>query len=166
MTTQDLIDWFANHQNHVLAYFGIVLLLAIVVSAMVNKDTISNLKYVLSALVFAVTVPGILAILLTLYNVLFLGTNLLNVNLVSYLLPVVAMVCTLLVLNRKVKMAQLPGFSKLTSLVVMISIAFIIIFILQRTYFGVLIFGGFAQVLMVFAALMVVLTLAWKKFSK
>lgn len=166
MTTQDLIDWFGYNHFYVLGYFAVILVIAIISTLVVNQNNIKNVKYVMSTLVYGVTIPGVLAVLLTLYNLLILGSSLLNVNIVAYFLPIAAMIITLLVLNRKVKMSQLPGFSKLSSLIIMISIAFMIIFVLQRTYFGVLIFGGFTQVLLVFGVLLVILKVAWSKFSK
>jgi len=61
---------------------------------------------------------------------------------------------------------QLPGFNRLSGLFIMIAIAFGIIFVLQRTYFGVLILGGFTQVLIVFAVLMIILRVAWSRLTK
>ncbi len=166
MTIQDLINWFNTYQYYVLGYFVAILILALFTTVTVNRNNISTIKYVMSALVYGVAVPGILAIFLVLYNILFLNTSILNISIVSYFLPIIAMVITLLILNRKVKMSQLPGFSKLSSLFIMISIAFAIIFVLQRTYFGVLILGGFTQVLLVFVVLMVILRIAWAKFTR
>lgn len=166
MTTQDLINWFGINHFYVLGYFAVILVIAIISVLIVNQNNIKNVKYVMSALVYGVTIPGVLAVLLTLYNLLIIGASLLNVNIVAYFLPIAAMIITLLILNRKVKMTQLPGFSRLSSLIIMISIAFLVIFVLQRTYFGVLIFGGFTQVILVFAVLLVILKVSWAKFTK
>lgn len=166
MTLQDLIDWLATNSYYVLYYFAAILVLALIISAMVNRKSIDQLKYAMSTLVYAVTVPGVLALLLVLYHFLISRSSLLEVSILSYFLPIVAMVLTLWILNRKVKMAKLPGFTRLSSLIVMIFIAFFILFVLQRTYFGVLILGGFTQVLVVFAVILLVLKVAWTRFAR
>ena len=166
MTIQDLINWFSSYQYLVLGYFIAILILAFVMNAIVSPKNIDTIKYIMSTLVYGVAVPGMLAIFLVLYNILFLNTSILQISIVAYFLPIAAMILTLIILNRKVKMNQLPGFSKLSSLFIIISIAFGIIFVLQRTYFGVLILGGFTQVLVVFAVLMIILRLAWTRLTK
>ena len=166
MTIQDLINWFSSYQYLVLGYFVAILVLALLMNVIVKPNNISNIKYVMSALVYGVAVPGMLAIFLVLYNILFLNTSILQISIVAYFLPIVAMVATLIVLNQKVKMNQLPGFNRLSGLFIMIAIAFGIIFVLQRTYFGVLILGGFTQVLIVFAVLMIILRVAWSRLTK
>lgn len=166
MTTQDLINLFSENQYYVLAYFGVILVSGAFVTLAVNKENIGNLKYFMSFLVYAVAIPGILAILLLLYQLLMLRASLLNVSIIAYFVPIVAMIGTLLLLNRKVKLEKLPGFQRLSGLAILIAIAFIIIFILQRTYFGVLILGSFAQVLLVFGVLLVILRIGAKKLMK
>ena len=166
MTLQDLIDWLATHSVYVLYYFSTILVLAVIVSAMVNRKSIDHLKYIMSALVYAVTVPGVLALLLVLYHFLILRNSLLQVSILSYFLPIVVMALTLWILNRKVKMAKLPGFTRLSSLIVMIFISFFILFVLQRSYFGVFILGGFTQLLVVFAIILLVMKVAWARFAK
>ena len=166
MTIQTLIDWLATHPYYILYYFSGILLIAIVIISTLGRSSIGTLKYLLSSLVFAVTIPGVLALLLILYHFLILRRSLLEVSILSYFFPVVAMALTLWILNRKVKMARLPGFTRLSSLIVIIFISFFILFILQRSYFGVFILGGFTQMLLVFGLIMVVMTVAWKRFTR
>lgn len=166
MTIQNLIDWFSENQYIVLGYFGAILVVSILVVLVANKKNIGSLKYVMSVLVYGVTVPGILAFILTLYSLLMLKTSLLNVSVVSYFVPVIAMVLTLFILSKKVHMRDIPGFNKLSSLMVMIGIAFSIVFVLQKTYFGVLFIGGFTQLIIVFAVLLVIIKIAWARLVK
>ncbi|ADV48961.1 hypothetical protein I2486_08415 [Cellulophaga sp. E16_2] len=166
MSIQDIISWFNSNQSGVLYYFGIALVLALLSTFIVNAKNISTVKYVMSFLVYAVCIPGVLALFLLLYNILFLGSSILQLGLVTYFLPIVAMILILIVLNRKIKMAKLPGFTRLSSLIVIIGISFILLFVLQRSYFGVIFLGGFTQLLLVFAVIMVVLRVAWNKFIK
>jgi hypothetical protein len=166
MSIQDIITWFDSHHAAVLYYFGIALVLALLCTYIVNAKNISTIKYVMSFIVYAVTIPGVLALFLLLYNILFLGSSMLQLGLVTYFLPIVAMILILLILNRKIKMSKLPGFTRLSSLIIIIGISFVLLFILQRSYFGVIFLGGFTQLLLVFAVIMIVLRVAWNKFAK
>lgn len=166
MNLQDLINWINTSQNHILIYFGAILALSFISTLIVNPKNISTIKYLMSALVYAVVVPGILSIFLLLYNILFLNSNILQISIVTYFVPIVAMIFTLFVLNRKVKMSKLPGFTKLSSLFVMISITFFILFFLHRSYFGVFILGSFTHLIALFIGVMIILRIAWAKFNK
>ena len=166
MTIQDLIDWFSQNQNFTLGYFAVILALSILTILTINQNNIKSLKYVLSAIVYAVTIPGVLAVLLMLYALLMQRTNILNVSVVTYFVPIIAMVITLVILNRKVKMRQIPGFDKLSSLIIMISIAFSIVFVLQKTYFGILFIGGISQLFIAFIILLLILKVAWSRLTK
>lgn len=166
MSIQDIISWFNTHQSAVLYYYIAVIALAIISNLIVNTKNISAVKYVMSFLVYTVSIPGVLAVFLLLYNILFIRSNVLDLGLVTYFLPIIAMVIVLLILNRKIKMSKLPGFTRLSSLIVIIGISFLLLFVLQRSYFGVLFLGGFTQLLLVFAVIMAILGLAWKKFIK
>ncbi len=166
MTIQNLIDWFDQNQYLTLGYFSVILILTIIIVFIVNQNNFKSLKYALSAIVYAVTIPGILAAMLILYGLLMQRTNMLQVSILSYFVPIVAMIVTLIILNKKVPMRSIPGFDKLSGLIIMISIAFGIIFVLQKTYFGVLFFGSIIQLFIVFIILLVILRIAWSRFTK
>lgn len=166
MTIQELIDWFSTNPYLVLGYFAAMLLLTLIAVSVVSQNNFKQVRYFMSMLIYGVTVPGILAIFLTLYALLFLGNSLLNVSIVIYFVPILTMVLTLVILNKKVAMKDIPGFGKLSALIIMIGIAFIIIFVLQKSYFGVFFNGGFTQLMLVFAILLVVLRFSWARLTK
>nr|WP_299215001.1 hypothetical protein [uncultured Allomuricauda sp.] len=166
MTIQELIDWFSGNEYGVLGYFLCILLLTLLITVIANQSNFRKLRYVMSGLVFAVTIPGILAVLLILYSILFLGASLLNVSIIAYFLPVITMILTLIILSRKVSMKDIPGFDKLSALMIIIGITFIIIFILQKSFFGVFFVGGFVQLLIAFLIVLLILKLSWSKLRK
>jgi len=59
MTIQDLINWFSSYQYLVLGYFVAILLLALLMNVIVKPNNISNIKYVMSALVYGVSITRI-----------------------------------------------------------------------------------------------------------
>ncbi len=166
MTIQNLIDWFSNHEYAILGYYVSLLLLAILLTLIVKESNFKQLRYVMSVVVFGVTVPGILALLLTLYSLLIIRTSLLNVSVISYFVPIITMVAVLIILSRKVSMSKIPGFDKLSSLMLIIGICFGIIFVLQRTYFGVLFLGSFTHIIAVFVVLFIILRIAWARLKR
>ncbi len=103
MTIQDIINWFSQNENLILGYFIAILILTIFVILIINRNNSKNLKYVISGLVYAVTVPGILSVILTLYTLFMLQQNLLEVNIIAYFVPIVAMVITLIIIRASLK---------------------------------------------------------------
>ena len=166
MTLQDLINWFSIHQTDVLIYFGVFFVLSLLIVWMIRPNNFNFFKYIISFLVYGVTLPGILSAILIAYSFFILKRSLLNVSFVTYFLPIISMTATLLILNSKVKMKDVPGFNRLSSLMVIISITFFLVFVLQKMHFGVFFIGGFSQLIILFIVLFVVLKLAWKRFTK
>lgn len=166
MTIQNLITLLNDNPYYILSYFFILFLIAIYSNIVVSPKNISQIKYVMSGLIYLVAIPGMLSVLLLLYNVLFLSTNILTLSLVSYFVPIVAMTATIIIINKKVKMAKLPGFTKLTSLFVMIILSFGILYILKRSFFGVIILGSFTNLILVFVGVLIILRFCLYKLGK
>lgn len=166
MTIQDTIDWFSANQYVTLGYFIGLLLLTLLLVSIVNQNNFAQIKYLLSIIVYAVTIPGMLASILILYSFFILNVSLLNVSIVAYFVPVIAMILTLIIMNKRVPMRKIPGFDRLSGLMIMICVAFSIVFVLQKTYFGIFFIGGFLQLLVVFAVLLIIIKVAWTRISK
>ena len=136
MTIQDFINWFGNNPNIVLGYFSIIIVIALLGLLFVNQSNFkSPINYLYTILIYAVTIPGLLALVLILYSFFFLKTNLLQLDLIAYFVPLIAMIVTLVIINRTISIKQIPGFGKLSGLFLMIMITFIITYILQRMFF-------------------------------
>ncbi len=166
MTIQNVIDWFGTHQNMILIYFGGLIVLTLLVLAVLNAKNSKNLRYVMSLLVYGVSIPGILALILVLYGFFIQNSNMLNVNVIAYFVPVASMCLVLFLLNRKVHMKDIPGFGKLSSLMVLIGVSFAIVFVLQRMHFGIFFIGGFGQLLLVFGVVLLILKIAWSRLTR
>jgi hypothetical protein len=120
-------------------------------------------RYVYSVLVYLACVPGMLAAVVTAYMLFFTRENLLDVNLLVYFLPVVSMVATLLLMRGSVSFDEVPGFDRLSGLMVMLAVSFGIALALQKT--GIFLFFG-ASIQMLFAlAAFVFLLLKWGTFK-
>ena len=74
----------------------------------------------------------------------------LDINLAVHGLPLLSMVATLLLISRNVSFAEIPGFGRLSGLMVMIAMSFVVVFALHRTRIWLL-FGGSIFTLLVVA---------------
>lgn len=88
-------------------------------------------RYLYSFLLYAACVPGIFSAVLFVYSLFFTAEDLLDVNLTVYLVPVVAMVVTIGLMRRSVDFKSVPGFNRLTGLITMIAVAFIVAIVLR-----------------------------------
>jgi hypothetical protein len=98
-------------------------------------------KYCYSVLIYLTCVPGMFAGVLTGYALFFTKENLLDVSVVVYLLPILSMIVTLALIRKNVSFEAVPGFDRLSGLLVMIACSFAIALAIQKTRIW-LVFGG------------------------
>ena len=109
-------------------------------------------KYFYSFLIYLICVPGIFASVITAYSLFFQRENLLDVNMLVYFLPVISMIVTLVIIGRNVEFSLIPGFDRLSGLMVMIAVSFASALAIQKTRLFVF-FGGSVTMLIVIAIL-------------
>ncbi|MEW7280060.1 hypothetical protein ABW636_15810 [Aquimarina sp. 2201CG1-2-11] len=167
MTIQDFINWFGNNPNLVLSYFIVIIAISIVGLLFVNQNNFkSPITYFYATLIYAVTIPGLLAFVLLLYSFFFLKTNLLQLDMVTYFVPLIAMVATLVIINKTIPMSRIPGFDRLSGLFIIVIITFVITYVLQRMFFGVFFVGKFQYLIVLFFVLLIGLKIAWSRIVK
>ncbi|MFD2562774.1 hypothetical protein [Aquimarina rubra] len=167
MTVQDFINWFGNNPNLVLGYFAVIIAFSLIGLLFVKPANFNPpINYLYGILIYAITIPGLLALVLLLYSFFFLKTNLLQLDLVTYFVPLISMIITLVVINRTIPMSRIPGFGKLSGLFIMIIITFVITYILQRMFFGVFFVGRFQYLIVFFLVLLFGLKIAWDRMVK
>ncbi|SEL70018.1 hypothetical protein SAMN04487910_3100 [Aquimarina amphilecti] len=167
MTVQDFINWFGNNPNLILSYFAIIIACSLIGLLFIKPSNFKPpINYFYGILIYAVTIPGLLALVLLLYSFFFLKTNLLQLDLVTYFVPLVSMIISLIIINKTIPMSQIPGFGKLSGLFIIIIITFIITYILQRMFFGVFFVGRFQYLVVFFLVLLLGLKIAWDRIVK
>jgi hypothetical protein len=104
----------------------------------------SHWRYFYSVIVYVTCIPGILAVVLTAYALFFTRENLLDVNLIVYFAPIVSMAVTLAIVSRYTDYDDIPGFDRLSGLMVILAATFVIILFIQKTriwiFFGASLF--------------------------
>jgi hypothetical protein len=102
----------------------------------------SRWNYVYSGLVYLACIPGVFAAVLTAYSLFFRNENLLDVNLLVYLLPILSMVVTLVLIRRNIEFDAIPGFDRLSGLMTVMACSFGIALAIHKTRIFVGFFGS------------------------
>ncbi len=116
------------------------------------------LNYVYSVLVYLVCVPGILAFTFNIYLFLFERASIYQMNIYTQIFPILSMILTLVFIRKNVEYQYIPGFSRLSTLLLVIGAIMMILWFLHKTHiFAVTTFPIMALVLVFFAALAVIM---------
>ena len=153
MTIRELTDLAGQQPVPLAAAFVATPLVAWLLGGLHGRDNggKSPWKYFYSVLVYATCVSGIFAAVLTGYALFFTRENLLDVNLLVYILPLVSMVVTLVVIRKNVTFDLVPGFDRLSGLAMMIGCSFALALAIQKTNIWIF-FGGSIEKLFILAA--------------
>ena len=143
MTPRDWLEWLGHQQLWASVWLAGLPVLALLLGFLHRRGGGNDApwKYLYSTLVYATCTPGTFGAIVTLYLVLFAGENLLDVNALVTIGPIVSMAITLAIAGRNVEFGPLPGFGRLSGLMVVLALTFGILFALSRTRIW-LVFGG------------------------
>lgn len=136
MTLREFFDYLSEHPLAIVGYFLLIPLIALLAGWMGRgSGHQSPWKYLYAALVYAVCIPGIFAIALGIYQFLFeRGGSILDTNLLTRVIPVISMVLSLGIIRQNASFDQIPGFGKLSSLMMTIGAVFMLMYLLDRTH--------------------------------
>ena len=100
MTLLDFFKLLGENPSYMLGYFGLIPLTALLAGLLGSGEGhISPWKYLYSALVYLVCIPGIFAFTLNIYLFLFERSqrSILGSDIFSQILPVISMILTLFI---------------------------------------------------------------------
>ena len=163
-----LINLFGQYPEYILAYFGLPVLLAWLLGLWIKppRGAIAPWKYIYSTMVYVVCLPAMLAITIVVYTLFFTRQNLLEVNFLVYFMPIISMILTLMFIRRKVSFAVLPGFERLSGLMVLMALTFFIILFLYKTRIFIGFFGSTEVLIGLGIGVFVLLKKAASKLTK
>ncbi len=143
MTARELLEIAGREPAVLLAIFALPPLLALILGLLHGRGlgARSPWKYFYAALVYLACVPGMFAVVLTAYTLFFVRGNLLDVNLAVYALPILSMLATLVLIRRRVSFDAIPGFDRLSGLLLTVAVCFAVALAIEKTRLLVL-FGG------------------------
>lgn len=136
MTLREFFDYLSANPAIVMLYFLCIPFTAFLAGILgKGEGHLAPWKYLYATLIYLVCVPGIFAAALAVYLFLFeRGGSILNVNLLTQVLPIVSMVVTLGIIRRNTPFEYIPGFGKLSSLMLMIASVFVLMYFLDRLH--------------------------------
>jgi hypothetical protein len=143
MTARDLVFLAGDYPWILLIYFVGLPLSAYIIGKLHGKGKggSSPWKQFYSLIIYLCAVPGVFSAVLTASTVLNRRETLLDADLMVYFLPIVSMVITLVLVRKNVSFQAIPGFDRLSGLLILIAVTFIIVVTLDRTRIWLL-FGG------------------------
>ncbi|HEY9844536.1 MAG TPA: hypothetical protein V6D23_28955, partial [Candidatus Obscuribacterales bacterium] len=134
MTLREVITLAGQHPEWLAIYFGVVPFLALLLPLFHKKafGEFAPWKYVYSFLTYLTCVPGLMAAVLVGYSLFFTRENLLDANPMIYFLPLLSMFVTLVLIRKQVDFNALPGFDRLSGLMILIGGAFAIALFINK----------------------------------
>jgi len=165
MTLREFFDYMSANPNIVVAYFLIIPLVALLAGWIAKGEGhLSPWKYLYSALVFMICIPGIFAAALGVYLFLFeQGGSVYNINLLTQVLPVISMVTTLGIVKRNVPFEYIPGFGKLSDLIIMIASVFLLMYVIDRLHLVALVYLPVQWLLIIVVGLLILFRFGIKR---
>ena len=145
MTIEDLIAKLAGVNSYIL----LTLFLAPPILALIlgrghrhRPVGLSPWRYLYTVVIYWVSLPGILSGLLTGYTLFFIRQNLLQVNVVTYFVPLISMIITLIIIRRQVSWDEIPGVERLLAFIALIALTFFIMLVILKMRVWVLFHGS------------------------
>lgn len=166
MTLKEFFELLANQPYLILAFFLIIPFTAFLAGIMgKNEGHISPWKYLYSTLVYLVCVPGIFAVTLNIYLFLFEKQPVMNTDVFTQILPILSMVGTLMIVRNNVDYDRIPGFGKLSGMMMMIFAVLLLMWGLDRTRIYIVAFTRmpFQYVLLIFVGLLIAFRVGMKR---
>ena len=164
MTLGELFDYFSANPAMLLLFFLGIPLTALLANVMGRGEGhLSPWKYLYAVLIYLACVPGIFAAALAIYLFLFQpGGSIFNANLLTQVLPIVSMVATLAIVRRNAPFEYIPGFGKLSSLMLMIGAVFILMYFLNRLHLVAWVYVPVQYLLLIIAGLLLAFRFGFK----
>jgi hypothetical protein len=164
MTLGELFQRVSENPVNVVFYFTVIPFAA-ALAAWLGKGEghLSPWKYLYSALIYMVCVPGIFAVTLSVYLFLFERRSIFDTNIYTQLLPVLSMIVTLLLIRKNVDFDAIPGFGRISSLVTIVLATILIMWFVDRTHIVVFSYLRIEYVLLIFVGLFLLIRTAWSR---
>ena len=166
MTLGEFFEVVGNNPSIILFYFIAVPLTALLAWIFGRKEGhISPWKYLYTTLIYMALVPGIFAVTLSAYMLLIERQSIQNIDLFTQIIPIISMALTLFLIKQNTSIRDIPGFGKLSGLMLIITVVLILLMILNHTHIFAITTFPFYYVIIFLIILFVVIRIGIKKIS-
>jgi hypothetical protein len=153
MTLGEFFEMCGRNHGLLLAYFILIPLVALLALLFAkNQEHLSPWKYLYAVLIYLVCLPGIFAVTLSVYFFLFERRSILETDIYTQVLPILAMIFTIILIKKSVSLDAVPGFGKLSGLLLVIGVLMIIMWIIDKTRIYSITFMPFWVVVLILVA--------------
>ena len=164
MTLGQFFETVSKEPSIVLFYFFALPFTAFLASVFGKSEGhLSPWKYLYTVLVSLACIPGIFAITFNAYTFLFERQPVMQMNLLTQLLPILCMLITLWLIKKNVSLNDVPGFDKIGSLVFILTVLMIMMWILEKTHIFVFTFMPFYQFVLFFVGFLILIRWLWSR---
>ena len=166
MTLGEFFTWTSQHPSLFFVYFLGVPLIALLAGLFSKGEGhLSPWKYLYSVLIYMVSLPGIFAVTLSIYFFLFERRSIMDTNLLTQVLPVLSMAATILLIKKQVDLDLVPGFDKISGLILIIASLMALMWIIDKTHIYSITFMPFYVVVLILIAGFLVIRLGLKRLA-
>ena len=167
MTLGEFFEWTGDHPAILISYFiGIPLIALLAGMFSKGEGHLSPWKYLYSILIYLTSVPGIFAVTLNIYLFLFERRSIMDTNLYTQVLPVLSMIATILIIKKQVSLDLVPGFDKISGLIIVIASIMALMWIIDKTHIYSITFMPFYVVILILVAGFFVIRLGLRKLAR
>lgn len=164
MTLAEFFDLLASNPRYLLAYFFLIPVAALIGTIIGRGEESETVwQYFYAFLIYLVAIPGIFAVTLSIYLFFFERRSIFDTDVFTQILPVLSMIATLLIIRRTVVLDSIPGFGKISGLVMMIMVTLISMWFMEKTRFFVFSYLPIQYVFLILVGLLIVFRLGWSK---
>lgn len=167
MTLQELLNQLAANPRYIIFYFAmlpVVSLLAGWISK--GEGHLNPWKYIFATLIYLAFVPGLFSITTSIYLFLFERRSIFQADVFTQILPIISLIATIWAIRQFVSLDDIPGFDKLSGLIIMIVAALGIMWIIDRTRILLFSYIRFELVIVIFAALLLAIRYGWGRLTR
>jgi hypothetical protein len=115
--------------------------------------------------VYLTCIPGIFAITLSIYMFLFERRSIMETNVYTQIIPVLSMIVTLLLIKKNVSLDDVPGFGRLSGLIMIITAVIALLWILDRMRIFAITFIPFIWIIVLFLVIVLVAIVGIKRMK-
>jgi len=167
MTLGEFFEWTKGQPGLMIGYFILIPLIALLAGIFSKGEGhLSPWKYLYSILIYMVAIPGIFAVTLSVYLFLFERRSIFDTNLFTQVLPVLSMIATFLIIRKQVDLDLVPGFGRISGLIIMIASVMTLMWIIDKTHIYSITFMPFYVVILILVAGFFVIRLGLRRMAR
>jgi hypothetical protein len=166
MTLGEFFEWASLHSTFLFLFFIAVPLIALLAGVFSRGEGhLPPWNYLYSVLIYLVSLPGIFAVTLSIYFFLFERRPIMETNLSTQVLPVLSMAVTILIIKKQVDLDLVPGFDKISGLIIVIATLMCLMWIIDKTHIYSITFMPFYVVILILLAGFFVIRMGLKRLA-